>query len=139
MQHHLCKWNANKPLLFLLTYDPMRIKGTRYYRKPIKSITNLLGPTTMVGMFTNLNRRFFKGALFVAVLSFTFFMGTIVIMGPTLILLWLRPRWFRWINDRLMVIWLTLPPVRLIYLFLYAFFFRLYCAMYLSALLMLQD
>ncbi|CAH3196769.1 unnamed protein product, partial [Porites evermanni] len=49
-------------------------------------------------------------ALFVAVLSFTSFMGTIVIMGPTLILLWLRPSWFRWINDRLMVIWLTLPP-----------------------------
>ena len=92
----------------------MRIKGTRYYRKPIKSITNLLGPTTMISMFTNLNRRFFKGALFVAVLSFTSFMGTIVVMGPTLILLWLRPSWFRWINDRLMVIWLTLPPVRLI-------------------------
>lgn len=57
-----------------MTYDPMRIKGTRYYRKPIKSITNLLGPTTMISMFTNLNRRFFKGALFVAVLSFTSFL-----------------------------------------------------------------
>ena len=85
---------------------------TCFYRKPIKSITNLLGLTTMMSVFTN--RLFFKGALFVAVLSLTSFMGTVFAMGPTLILLWLRPRWFRWINDRLMVIWLTLPPVRVI-------------------------
>ena len=42
----------------------------------------------------------------------TALVGTVVIMGPTLLLLWLQPRWFRWVNDRLICIWLCLPPVR---------------------------
>lgn len=45
------------------------------------------------------------------VLFATALLGTTVIMGPTLFLLWLQPKWFRWINDRLMTIWLALPPV----------------------------
>ena len=52
-----------------------------------------------------------KGVLFVFVLYGTAFFGTIFVMGPTLVLLWLQPRWFRWISDRLVVIWLSLPPV----------------------------
>ena len=42
------------------------------------------------------------------------FLGTITVMGPTLLLLWFQPKWFRWINDRLVVIWLVLPPVRIL-------------------------
>lgn len=34
-------------------------------------------------------------------------------MGPTLPFLLLRPRWFRWINDRLIISWLFLPPALL--------------------------
>ena len=44
----------------------------------------------------------------------TSLVGTVVIMGPTLLLLWLQPRWFRWVNDRLICIWLCLPPVRFV-------------------------
>lgn len=43
----------------------------------------------------------------------TSLVGTVVIMGPTLLLLWLQPRWFRWVNDRLICIWLCLPPALL--------------------------
>ena len=61
------------------------------------------------------------------VLSATALFGTIVVMGPTLLLLWLQPKWFRWINDRLMTIWLALPPVGiLIYAILVHFFFSVY-------------
>lgn len=52
-----------------------------------------------------------KGFIFLAFLYYTGLFGTIVIMGPTLILLCLRPRWFRWVNDHLTVWWLVLPPV----------------------------
>ncbi|RMX40860.1 hypothetical protein pdam_00006481 [Pocillopora damicornis] len=51
-----------------------------------------------------------KGFIFLAFLYYTGLFGTIVIMGPTLILLCLRPRWFRWVNDHLTVWWLVLPP-----------------------------
>lgn len=73
-----------------------------------------------------LTRPLFKGFLFLTVIYFTALLGTIVIMGPTLVLLWIRPKWFRWVNDRLMVIWLGLPPVSLtndICLYFFSFVF----------------
>lgn len=59
-----------------------------------------------------LNKRLLKGVFFITVTYFTAFLGTLVVMGPTLILLWLRPGLFRWMNDRLIVWWLVLPTVR---------------------------
>lgn len=56
-------------------------------------------------------RNFAGGVLYVLALYFCATFGTIFLMGPTLPLLWLRPRWFRWINDRLIMWWLLLPPV----------------------------
>lgn len=62
-------------------------------------------------IYTMSTRPFFNGIIFLTILYATAFVGTIVVMGPTLFLLRLQPRWFRWINDRLTVIWLLLPPV----------------------------
>lgn len=59
-----------------------------------------------------LNKPLLKGIFFIAVIYATALLGTLVIMGPTLILLWLRPNLFRWVNDRLIVWWLVLPTVR---------------------------
>lgn len=67
------------------------------------------GILNVARMFTN---RSFKGFLYVTILYVTSLIAAILVMGPTLILLWLQPRWFRWINDRFVAIWLTLPPVR---------------------------
>ena len=57
--------------------------------------------------------RSYAGGLFycLALYSCAFF-GCIFLMGPTMPLLWLRPQWFRWVNDRLISSWLLLPPVR---------------------------
>ena len=55
-------------------------------------------------IYTMSTRPFFNGIIFLTILYATAFVGTIVVMGPTLFLLRLQPRWFRWINDRLTVI-----------------------------------
>ncbi|PFX34921.1 lysocardiolipin acyltransferase 1-like isoform X1 [Stylophora pistillata] len=54
-----------------------------------------------------------RGFLFVCFLYYTCLIGTIVVMGPTLILLCLQPRWFRWVDDNLIAVWLVLPPALL--------------------------
>ena len=77
-----------------------------------------------------LNRRLLKGVFFIAATYSAAFLGPLVVMGPTLILLWLRPSLFRWVNDRLMVWWLVLPTVRVLdILLLYSLPFSLsqYC------------
>ena len=56
-------------------------------------------------------RNFVGGLFYLLVLYFAATLGSIFLMGPFLPLLWLRPSWFRWINDRLIVSWLLLPPV----------------------------
>lgn len=58
-------------------------------------------------------RNYAGGLLYFLALYFCSFFGSILLMGPTLPLLWLRPRWFRWINDRLIISWLFLPPALL--------------------------
>ena len=73
-----------------------------------------------------LNKPLLKGIFFIAVIYYTAFLGTLVIMGPTLILLWLRPSSFRWVSDRLMVWWLVLPTVRSLDNFL-SVYFSVYC------------
>lgn len=56
-------------------------------------------------------RNFAGGLFYVLALYCCATFGSIFLMGPSLPLLWLRPRWFRWINDRLIMLWLVLPPV----------------------------
>ena len=57
-------------------------------------------------------RNFFGGLIYNLALFFCSFFGSLFLMGPTIPLLWLRPQWFRWANDRLCSLWLILPPVR---------------------------
>ena len=57
--------------------------------------------------------RSIKGFLFVLILAVTSTILTPLFLGPTLILLWLKPRWFRFINDSLVTVWLGLPVVSL--------------------------
>ncbi|KAL9952462.1 hypothetical protein ACROYT_G039724 [Oculina patagonica] len=59
------------------------------------------------------SKQLLKGIAFMAITIPTSFLGPVVIMGSTLILLWLWPSLFRWINDRLMVWWLILPTALL--------------------------
>ncbi|XP_041468835.1 lysocardiolipin acyltransferase 1-like isoform X2 [Lytechinus variegatus] len=49
------------------------------------------------------------GFLFLSLLSFTAFFGSMLMMGPLIPLMFIRPLAFRHINDNLMVLWLTLP------------------------------
>ncbi|XP_054758615.2 lysocardiolipin acyltransferase 1-like isoform X1 [Lytechinus pictus] len=55
------------------------------------------------------------GFLFVSLLSFTAFFGSMLMMGPLIPLMFIRPLAFRHINDNLMVLWLTLPVVKVIF------------------------
>ena len=57
-------------------------------------------------------RDYAGGLLYCLALYSCAFFGCIFLMGPTIPLLWLRPQWFRWVNDRLISSWLLLPPVR---------------------------
>ena len=57
-------------------------------------------------------RSYARGLFYCLVLYLCAFFGCIFLMGPTMPLLWLRPQWFRWVNDRLISSWLLLPPVR---------------------------
>ena len=66
---------------------------------------------SVAGVSFNMLRNFAGGVLYVLALYFCATFGAIFLMGPSLPLLWLRPRWFRWINDRLIMSWLLLPPV----------------------------
>ncbi|RMX40858.1 hypothetical protein pdam_00006483 [Pocillopora damicornis] len=50
--------------------------------------------------------RSIKGFLFVLILAVTSMIFTPLFLGPTLILSWLKPRWFRFINDSLVTVWL---------------------------------
>ena len=58
-----------------------------------------------------LDKRLLKGVFYLEVTYSKTFLGTSVGMSATLILLWLGPSLFRWINDRLIVWWLGLPTV----------------------------
>ncbi|XP_030855063.1 lysocardiolipin acyltransferase 1 [Strongylocentrotus purpuratus] len=55
-----------------------------------------------------LNNRF-GGFIFMTLLWFTAFFGSMLMMGPLIPLMFIRPLAFRYINDNLMALWLTLP------------------------------
>ncbi|KAG7509630.1 lysocardiolipin acyltransferase 1 [Solea senegalensis] len=50
-----------------------------------------------------------RGLYFVVTLFLSSFFGSVFLMGPVLPLMLLSPAWYRWITDRLVAVWLTLP------------------------------
>lgn len=58
-----------------------------------------------------------KGIYFIVVLFLGSFFGSIFMLGPFLPLMLISPSWYRWINNRLVATWLTLPAALLETLF----------------------
>jgi hypothetical protein len=52
-----------------------------------------------------------KGIYFILTLFGGSFFGSIFMLGPILPLMFVNPSWYRWINNRLVATWLTLPVV----------------------------
>lgn len=52
-----------------------------------------------------------RGLYFVVTLFLGSFFGSIFMLGPVLPLMFLSPAWYRWITDRVVATWLTLPVV----------------------------
>ncbi|XP_073070848.1 lysocardiolipin acyltransferase 1 [Manis javanica] len=50
-----------------------------------------------------------KGIYFILTLFWGSFFGSIFMLGPFLPLMLISPSWYRWINNRLVATWLTLP------------------------------
>uniref|UniRef100_A0A673CRD7 Lysocardiolipin acyltransferase 1 n=1 Tax=Sphaeramia orbicularis TaxID=375764 RepID=A0A673CRD7_9TELE len=50
-----------------------------------------------------------RGLYFVVTLFLGSFFGSIFMLGPVLPLMLLSPAWYRWITDRIVATWLTLP------------------------------
>ncbi|KAK2545073.1 hypothetical protein Q9966_001481, partial [Columba livia] len=50
-----------------------------------------------------------KGIYFVLALFLGSFFGSIFMLGPLLPLMFVSPAWYRWITDRVVATWLTLP------------------------------
>ncbi|XP_030051977.1 lysocardiolipin acyltransferase 1 [Microcaecilia unicolor] len=50
-----------------------------------------------------------KGVYFVIALFMGSFLGSIFMLGPFLPLMFVSPGWYRWITDRVVATWLTLP------------------------------
>nr|XP_020648776.1 lysocardiolipin acyltransferase 1 isoform X2 [Pogona vitticeps] len=50
-----------------------------------------------------------KGIYFVLALFLGSFFGSIFMLGPLLPLMFISPAWYRWITDRVVATWLTLP------------------------------
>jgi lysocardiolipin and lysophospholipid acyltransferase len=55
------------------------------------------------------------GFLFVLMLYFSSFLGLIFILGPSLPLMLIKPKWYRWFNDKAIAFWLLVAPVRVIF------------------------
>lgn len=52
-----------------------------------------------------------KGIYFALALFLGSFFGSIFMLGPFLPLMFISPAWYRWITDRIVATWLTLPVV----------------------------
>ncbi|XP_030627512.1 lysocardiolipin acyltransferase 1 [Chanos chanos] len=50
-----------------------------------------------------------RGLYFVAMLFLSSFFGSVFMLGPVLPLMLLSPAWYRWLTDRIVATWLTLP------------------------------
>ncbi|XP_055982196.1 lysocardiolipin acyltransferase 1 isoform X2 [Sorex fumeus] len=50
-----------------------------------------------------------KGIYFILTLFWGSFFGSIFMLGPFLPLMFISPSWYRWVNNRLVATWLTLP------------------------------
>ena len=53
-----------------------------------------------------------RGLYFVVTLFLGSFFGSVFMLGPFLPIMLVSPAWYRWITDRIVAIWLTLPVVR---------------------------
>lgn len=53
-----------------------------------------------------------RGLYFVVTLFLGSFFGSVFMLGPVLPLMLLSPAWYRWLTDRIVATWLTLPVVR---------------------------
>ncbi|KAJ3612870.1 hypothetical protein NHX12_019127 [Muraenolepis orangiensis] len=53
-----------------------------------------------------------RGLYFVVTLFLGSFFGSVFMLGPFLPLMLVSPAWYRWITDRIVATWLTLPVVR---------------------------
>uniref|UniRef100_A0A8C4QEN2 Lysocardiolipin acyltransferase 1 n=1 Tax=Eptatretus burgeri TaxID=7764 RepID=A0A8C4QEN2_EPTBU len=49
------------------------------------------------------------GLFFILVLFLTSIFGSVFMLGPVLPLMLVSPAWYRWITDRIVAVWLTLP------------------------------
>uniref|UniRef100_A0A671PFK1 Acyltransferase C-terminal domain-containing protein n=1 Tax=Sinocyclocheilus anshuiensis TaxID=1608454 RepID=A0A671PFK1_9TELE len=56
-----------------------------------------------------------RGLCFLLTLFLGSFFGSIFMLGPVLPLMLLSPAWYRWVTDRIVATWLTLPVVRYLY------------------------
>lgn len=52
-----------------------------------------------------------RGLYFMVTLFLGSFFGSVFMLGPFLPLMLLSPAWYRWITDRIVATWLTLPVV----------------------------
>ncbi|XP_032353186.1 lysocardiolipin acyltransferase 1 isoform X4 [Camelus ferus] len=50
-----------------------------------------------------------RGIYFILTLFWGSFFGSIFMLGPFLPLMFINPSWYRWINNRIVATWLTLP------------------------------
>uniref|UniRef100_A0A673HW31 Acyltransferase C-terminal domain-containing protein n=1 Tax=Sinocyclocheilus rhinocerous TaxID=307959 RepID=A0A673HW31_9TELE len=53
-----------------------------------------------------------RGLCFLLTLFLGSFFGSVFMLGPVLPLMLLSPAWYRWVTDRIVATWLTLPVVR---------------------------
>jgi len=54
----------------------------------------------------------FGGVLFLLILYLSSFLGIIFILGPSLPLMLIKPKWYRWFSDKAVGLWLVVAPVR---------------------------
>uniref|UniRef100_A0A8C1LK21 Uncharacterized protein n=1 Tax=Cyprinus carpio TaxID=7962 RepID=A0A8C1LK21_CYPCA len=52
-----------------------------------------------------------RGLCFLLTLFLSSFFGSVFMLGPVLPLMLLSPAWYRWVTDRIVATWLTLPVV----------------------------
>lgn len=52
-----------------------------------------------------------RGVYFILTLFLSSFFGSVFMLGPALPVMLLSPAWYRWLTDRIVATWLTLPVV----------------------------
>ena len=68
-------------------------------------------PTNLVSFISPQMAVSVRGLYFMVTLFLGSFFGSVFMLGPVLPLMLLSPAWYRWITDRIVATWLTLPVV----------------------------